>query len=211
MSIREKEQELFQRFSVAVPDGIVDENQYFSPETPYRIAYVLKEVNGKGVSDLREFLREGGRRQSWNMIARWTEAILTLPQERAWNDWENYSDDRRKTWLRKICAVNLKKTPGKYIANQQDIAKAAQENRALLQEQLWLYQPNIIICCGTAADFCKVCFPQQDLPWEMTSRGIWYVRFPNQILIAYSHPEARIRDCILFYPLIDAVKEILGI
>ena len=46
--------------------------------------------------------------------------------------------------------------------------------------------------------------------WKMTTRGIWYVKEPNgRIVIAYSHPEARVKDCILYYGLIDAVREIL--
>ena len=45
----------------------------------------------------------------------------------------------------------------------------------------------------------------------MTSRGIWYVRDEEKIIISYSHPEARTKDCLLYYGLVDAVKEIVNI
>ncbi len=32
----------------------------------------------------------------------------------------------------------------------------------------------------------------------------------GRVIIDYSHPEARVKDCQLYYGLVDAVREILG-
>jgi hypothetical protein len=47
--------------------------------------------------------------------------------------------------------------------------------------------------------------------WKMTSHGIWYyIEERGTIVISYSHPEARTKECLLHYGLIDAVREILS-
>ena len=47
--------------------------------------------------------------------------------------------------------------------------------------------------------------------WDETLRGIWYKKIgKNQHLIWYSHPEARVDNNLLYYALIDGVREILN-
>ena len=44
----------------------------------------------------------------------------------------------------------------------------------------------------------------------MTTRGIWYFREASgRIVISYAHPEARVKDCLLYYGLVDAVREVM--
>ena len=59
-----------------IADGIVDDQAYQNAK--YRIVYIMKEANGGKGWSLTEFLKEGGRPQTWNTVARWTEAILNL-------------------------------------------------------------------------------------------------------------------------------------
>ena len=42
----------------------------------------------------------------------------------------------------------------------------------------------------------------------MTSRGIWYFVDNGMVVISFTHPEARVKDCFLHYALVDAVREI---
>ena len=81
MGIKEQQDELFAELKNInpniIPDGGVDEEEYL--KAAYKILYVLKEVNGGKNWSLVDFLREGGRPQSWNNISCWTEAILNLP------------------------------------------------------------------------------------------------------------------------------------
>jgi len=72
-----------------------------------------------------------------------------------------------------------------------------------------LYDPDIIICCGTADDFVKNYFESKFVNWNMTKRGVQFIKFKEKIIVSFAHPEARIRDAYLYYSLIDGVREIL--
>lgn len=92
---------------IVVEDGIIDEAEYKA--TKYKILYVMKEVNGGEGWNLKEFLKDGGRPQTWNNIARWTEGILSLENDFKWDYLESNNKDRRKIMLKKIGSINLKK------------------------------------------------------------------------------------------------------
>ncbi len=213
MSIRAKEDSLFNEFfgndPRVIKDGLVQEEAYETAK--YRIVYVLKEVNGGESWDLRDFVRDdGGRPQTWDNIARWTQGIMNLEEDIPWSVLGSNNEERRKTVLKQIAAVNLKKTSGGHTADNKLIYETALENDALLREQMSLYEPDIIICCGTSDAFVDSCYKDVEITWEMTSRGIWYFRDGKTVVISYVHPEARGTDSLIVYGLIDAIKEILG-
>lgn len=196
-----------------IDDGVPDENAYLS--AGYHLMYVLKEVNGGSGWSLCKHLQSGGRQQAhdatWDNIARWTEGILSLPKEIPWAQLEGDCENRRERMLTKICAINVKKTSGGYVSDGKTIYTEALNNSDILKKQLKLYKPDIVICCGTDGAFVDACFQDKKIEWEMTSRGIWYFRDGEMVVIAFSHPAARVRDCYLYYALLDAVREILGI
>lgn len=211
MSIREQEDALFEVMkavdSKIVTDGVVEENAYLSAK--YKIVFVLKEVNGGEGWDLREFLRCGGRSQTWDNVARWTEGILNLEQNIHWEDLEQNNEERRKVYLKKICALNLKKAAGSYTADHKSVSLAAQTDRNYLKQQFSFYDADLVICCGTERPFLECIYGDSDIEWKRTSRGIWYTA-TDRIIISFAHPASRTKDCFLYYALIDAVREILA-
>lgn len=211
MSIRIQENKLFDTVKLANPaiviDGVVDEAEFLSSK--FKIVFILKEVNGGESWDLREFLYNGGRSQTWDNIARWTEEILNIDKSYQWAYLEQHNEERRKTYLKKICAVNIKKTSGSHTSNNKVITAAAKENKEFLKQQLELYHADIIICCGIDGHFFDFLFGNESSGWKMTSRGIWFRDDGSKMLISFSHPTSRTRDCFLHYALIDAVREIL--
>ena len=46
------------------------------------------------------------------------------------------------------------------------------------------------------------------MKWEKTKREILKIKENNKIIVSYSHPEARVSSNLLYYGLIDAIKEI---
>lgn len=170
----------------------------------------MKEVNSSEAWDLRKFLYDGGRPQTWDNIARWTQGILNLDKEYSWEELSKNNEERRKTYLKKIGSINLKKTGGGYTSKIKEISKAARENKAIIKNQIEIYKPDIIICCGTAGDLLNSVLEPKEINWSMTQRGVEYIKDGQKLIISYSHPEARIRDAYIYYPLIDAVREILG-
>ena len=215
MSIVDEEDVIFSELEKQMPtiirDGVADESEYLSAR--YKILYVLKEVNGGESWDLRQFIREGGRPQTWDNIARWTEAILNWDTgQMSWNELDKSKEDneqRRKNMLKKIAAINLKKTSGGYTADGKVISSAAKANKCIIRKQLDIYNPDIIVCCGTDGDFVEACYSDAKIEWKSTSRGIWYFIHDGKVIISFTHPEARVKDAILYYSFYDAIREIL--
>ena len=128
-----------------VPDGVVCGETYES--TWPRVVFLLKEVNDSsgGNWELRQFLRSGGRWQTWNNVTRWTEGILALPKIRPWGNLETVDSNARIRALGKIAAVNVKKTPGGATANFDGMRGFARANRVFIRRQLELYRPNLVV------------------------------------------------------------------
>lgn len=192
-----------------IKDGVVNPQEYFSAK--YKILFLLKEVNGGKDWDLRDYLMEGGRKQTWNNGSRWVEGILNLDKEIPWQDINEVDEEYRRKWLNKIAAVNVKKVSGGHTSDMKEIYRFARENAERLCRQINMYEPDIVICGGTEGCYFDEITEYDDPKWEMTSKGIWYVVEPSKrIVISYSHPEARVKDCLLYYGLIDAVREIVA-
>lgn len=210
MGIKAEEDLLFKKLRIFLPetvcDGVVDEKIFLSAR--YRIVYILKEVNGGAVRDLRDFLYNGGRPQTWNNIARWTKGIFSWEKEFCWEELQENNEERRNEELKKIVAINLKKTSGKSIADEKQIYRSAILNREIINQQLKLYNADYIILCGTTNAFMESCYKDKKIVWQMTQRGIWYFIDGDSVVISFAHPEARISDNFLYYTLLDAVKEI---
>ncbi len=207
--LMEKQEALFDEWKAECPeivkDGVVDEAEYLASQV--KVLYLLKEVNGGESWDLCDFLRGGGRAQTWNNITRWTIGIHQLNKEIPWKDLEEISEEKCKDILKKICVVNVKKRSGGATANNDQLHEAARADRERLQRQLAIYEPDIIICGGTESVYFEDIY-EYSPEWKRTSRGIWYVVEDKKIVISYLHPEARVKDCLLYYGLVDAVKEI---
>ncbi len=213
MSIKEEEKILFDKLRdsnpIIVEDGIVDEAEYLASR--YKILYVMKEVNGGEGWNLKEFLKDGARPQTWNNIARWTEGILNLEADYKWDYLDSNNEDRRKIMLKKIGSINLKKIPGKHTSNSNEITNEARLNKDLINKQVELYQPDIIICCGTFDTFVEIFSDAKNKKLKMTARGVRYIIYEDKIIISYAHPAARVRYAYIHYALMDALREILKI
>ncbi len=212
MSIKKLETKLFNQLKINNPsivtDGIVNEKEYL--DSKYKILYIMKEVNSyqNGGWSLTEFISNGAIPQTWDNVARWTEGILNLEKDFDWEYLSRANDLRRNIYLKKIASINLKKTPGRHTSIAKEISMATKNNKEFIKKQVDIYQPDIIICCGTSGLFVRDCL-ESDLTWQMTSRGIEYIIFDKTIIVSFSHPEARVADQYLYYALIDAIREIL--
>lgn len=212
MSIANKEATLFSDWQENrkgfVSDGLVSESDYLNSNT--KICIVLKEVNDPdgGGWDLREFLADGARPQTWNNIARWINGIRNIECDIPWTEFNEISKENRKFFLKSICVINLKKSPGTHTVDNASLNKIASEDCNFIARQFSLYDPDITICGGTG-DLFKDVAGFSKCEWNRTKRGIWwYERAPRKYVIAYCHPEARVDNPLIVYGLIDAVREI---
>jgi len=197
-----------------IRDGVVNPNLF----TDLKIVYILKEANdpeSKEGWDLREFLINGGRPQTWDNIALWTYGIMNIYKDFSWKYLSKKlrDPDFRKNMLNKICALNIKKKPGGHTSDNSIIVKYGEEHGEELTRQYEIYSDcELFICCGTPTGdiFLKNILGRNDSEWNKTRRGIWYMKLEeDKHLVYYYHPEARIDDNLLYYGLIDGVKEII--
>lgn len=214
MTIVAEEDSLFQSWRRSRPefvaDGVVSEQDYLASSPS--IVVILKEVNSpkSGDWDLRLYLRNGGRPETWDNVARWVHGIRNRAQGDDWpNQYKNISKEFRAEVLRSICVVNLKKSPGTHTTEIASLTEVAKQDAFRIQTQYAIYEPDLTICGGTG-DLFRTVVGHEHLEWRQTRRGIrWYQWASGKVVIAYSHPEARVQDSLLHYGLIDAVIEIL--
>jgi len=212
MNIYKAEEQLFLKWQEKrkgfVRDGVVSEKDYIASNP--KIAFILKEVNdpGGGGWDLRKFISNGGRSQTWDNIARWVYGIRNIRSIPKWDYFENITKEFRINTLKSICVINLKKSPGTHITDHASLNAVANEDKEFIQKQYALYEPDITICGGTGDLFKKIA-GHESLEWKRTTRGIrWYEREPNKIVVSFAHPEARVQSPLLIYGLLDAIYEI---
>ena len=175
-----------------IPDGVVDEASFASENI--RFVFVLKEVaECYDDFDLRSFLAQGAPKDgghTWGPVTRWLGAAAGMTFACTPNV------DVRKQWLKKIGAMNLKKTTGKTVAVKKEIAQAAKDDADLLKEQVSLYleKPTLFPCCGDGVfelfrDHVIKCPKDKE---NTTAEGVAYIKFDaNGIAFRFRHPNVK--------------------
>lgn len=134
---------------------------------------MLKETNALN-GDLRTFLDEGGSPtyyRSWNNIARWTNVILNN------KNLDYVSNEKRQELLQKICAINLKKESGGNVSDSNEIRGAAIRDKALIREQIDIYEPDIVVACGfelVAIALKDIVYEESSAVWQKHVNGLEY-------------------------------------
>lgn len=151
MTIKEQEKRLFDRWKSSrkyqyfIADGVFDETEWLRQER--KILFVLKEANWKNESvDMCEWVmseKSPTYWKSWNNIARWTKALLEGGEYP-----RRVSRADKTFWLKKTAFLNLKKPGGSARSSDKEIRDYARKDAGFIREQIGLYTPDIIICCG---------------------------------------------------------------
>ena len=214
--IEEKENALFDEWKQKytgrgfVRDGVVSEKDHLASDL--KICFVLKQANDPdgGEWDLRGLLRAGGVWQTWNNVARWVKGIRDRHGDLAWADYEQVDEAFRQEQLRSICAVNLVKEPGEGSTPPGSLDVRVNEDKKFLKRQFDIYKPDLTVCCGTSDLFAAI-VGAEATDWQSTSRGVWWFEKPDGTrVIRYCHPALwGVDTSMLFYPLIDATRELL--
>lgn len=216
-----------------VEDGIVNE-KIWSKTFP-KIVYVLKETNEHN-SCLTKLLNEPfltiddkiitdesrrikDLRPTWFNIARWTYGQTNKFKSNKKIYWKklNSNDDwYKKGWLdelKKTAIINIKKTPGKAVSNYEELTNAVTDYGRQTWNQINYYKPNIVIFCGVSSIFNKYFLKEKKIikknDWKQTKTGYWYFRLekPKCVYIQFWHPNAHFPNNMMFYSLLDIVKE----
>lgn len=211
INISAREDDLFRRWRQVRPslvrDGIVDEEAYV--ESNLRVVLVLKEANSEhGGWDLRKKLAASPNWQTWSTVTRWVRGLRQLDRSLPWSEIAaTPSVAERAEALRSICVVNLKKEAGGSQSNHDAIARFAREDASFLAEQFELCDPDVVICGGVGDLVNQV---MRLGPWARTSRGLEFVQRGKCHVLNYYHPQVRYPIQMLYYSLIDGVRELKG-
>ena len=221
--LKEKERQLFQRwkakqgYTAFISDGIFDE--FLWREQSIKITFVLKEANWEnGNIDLCQWLLEehkGSYWKTWNNIARWTQALMIG------GDYPYHVSKADKTyWLSRVSFLNLKKIGGTHQTNNNILREFAAKDAQYIWEQLSLYTPDIIVCCGwwIVADILyRNVLPKERVgPWKKTDNGFDFfdIQFEDRAtstpVISFYHPQ-RIASHKTFEEWYDAMRNISNI
>jgi hypothetical protein len=222
VTIREQENELFKKWWKEKPEIICQfardgaGKEYESSKI--KILYILKETNDANW-DCREYLDDGmfykttvaktknykGHKKgapitkTWNGIYKWTKIIFGA------NEVTDVKNADRVELFSKIAAINLSKIPGKSRTTEEakeKIKRFVKENQYWLKQQITLYKPDIIICCGIDLVLSQVKKilnlkidsknPDKKFIHNNIERKGWYVDIgcKQSLIVDYFHPEA---------------------
>ena len=199
-----------------ITDGVFNEDCFSQQKT--KVVFVLKEsVAEDGVEefDLCGAVKDGGISTTWTNIARWTRVILDDGESDhvSWNKLSRITAKDRADAMKKIAAINLKKTYGGPSSDMDEIANYAQPK---IWQQMQIYQPDLIVACGkNVAYILRTVSGLERVDWPHTERGIYYwdagktqhcSKFTP--VIDFHHPQSRIRAPFMAYSLMDAWSEL---
>tara|TARA_Y100000766_G_scaffold262425_1_gene253640 strand:+ start:131 stop:766 length:636 start_codon:yes stop_codon:yes gene_type:complete len=209
MDIKNSEEILFKKWQKKRPrmakDGVVNDMEY--NRSSVKILFILKEVNGWPNGDLRELLNRAEKWRTWNNISRWNYGVQSYFKTGKFDFKNKITKKDRKEILKNIAVINLKKASGGSSSNMGEIRQHALEDKELLKEQVNLYTPDLVICCGTGN-----IIPQLNLfeksKYTKSSEGVVYSNNSNPLIINYLHPQCMKGKRELFDTLMNCIKEI---
>ncbi len=206
MNIRDRENSLFDRWrnknkSVGgsfMIDGCPNPATY--EQEGRKVVFVLKDGNmgedGKPGDDYDQ--RDELEKEPtawWGVIARWC-FFIRLPSA-SWSDALRSIDSTEsvKDALSRHCFIQLKKTWGFGSVSNDELRRAVQNDRDEILEQLAIYLPDFIICCGNG-DYLRAAFNCDPSDRNVTVDGVgfWRVQVGERqsVLVDYCHPSIRI-------------------
>jgi hypothetical protein len=218
MEIGQREDELFRgwrhsrKYDSFVIDGAPCPSAFLSSRV--RTVIILKDINAPDVHgdfDLRRQLATDPDRW-WRTVANWCAAMSPLCSSKP-IPWSNLNQLSIKECLEPFAFIQLKKTAGGGSVSMDTLREYARSDAEKIQEQLRIYQPEVIVCCGVG-DILKTDV-LNGAPWEQTDRGIRYSKLtlfdnPPTFLIDYMHPSVRAWKSVVCYGLLDAYRDVVG-
>lgn len=192
---RWKDQRNYEYF---VKDGVF--NPQIWKKQKIKITFVLKEANWMNENvDMKEWILSESSAtywKTWNNVSRWTKGILEG------GEYPVHVSKKDKTdWLSRISFINLKKVGGNSKANNKEIRQYAIRDAKYLLEQLTIYCPDIIICCGRGTGKNADLLYEEILDkntlsqWQIPINGFnyFYTHFPGKEnrtpVISFYHPQ----------------------
>lgn len=226
MDIRSKEDALFARWKMKkeyltktfVVDGAPFPDSF--EDSKARCLIVLKDVNFDSkdpyteVFDLRKQLANKPHNWWWT-VANWCAGISGIHEEKAftWAELVEHhkTDINIRDSLKPFAFMQLKKATGGGSVGANALADHVGFDKEEIREQIRIYQPAAIICCGVGNLVNTIL---GNSAWSgATQRGVQYamaeIDGQRTVVIDYMHPSARAAKNIVCYGILDAYRELV--
>ena len=185
---------LFEKFAKDVPeyksrftkDGIINEQLY--NETTPKILFIGKEPNNPEgtIGDFREDWNLGVSYTFARRIAEWSYGIINSFPE--FDTIVTQPGSLEKS-LKQIAFMNIKKSGGKGTSEYNTMMDHATRNVGLINEQIEIISPDIIITGTSWSELRNCIFPCVE--WQPSGYGIEIGKIRNSKIIDFYHPSSR--------------------
>ncbi len=207
--LRQEEEALYAKWPTPggtkiVRDGAMDPERYLTRVGP-KILFVLKEANdpdGGGWHLRDHVLSKECRAKTWNNVTRWKRVVdawhAGTPVEGLWEDrLETLSVEDRRSELRDVAIVNMKKVPGGRRSQMTAIYLAARNDQALLKEQFDRLNPDVVVVCGPdPAHYPYLLESGKRKLWNLARAEVQAMRWPmngrDRVVVRTWHPQASV-------------------
>ena len=171
--------------SEIVKDGVFDEARWKS--APLRVLFILKDAydseNPKEGWDLRQFAHEEGfNGVTLREMSHWVHALFHSDHKYPCN-----SSDQLREALLSTASINVKKTPGATYAVNSEIREHAVDFKDLLNEQIELIDPELVVCGSTWWAIKNVI----EAPRTSDPTGLVYKTRSGRVFLDFWHPANR--------------------
>ncbi len=209
MNITEQENTLFKKWMQKenrrpfIKDGSPSPESYIKQKK--HILFILKDANfglseeeqencnheNKDFYDQRLELRDNPN-QWWQKVSNWCVPILHPALK-----WEEVKQKSSKELIKSLAPfafMQLKKNAGGGSVETAKLWKTAEDNKSEIKEQIAIYQPDFIVCCGVGEIVYKEVFSgEEKLKYTPNGVGYWDVLIKNHNthIIDFCHPSAR--------------------
>jgi len=206
MNIREQEDALFKKWmhkkdrNPFIMDGAPSPEKY--KKSKRHIIFILKDANfglseeDQNNSKVENIYSYDQRKELhynpdlwWQKISNWCTPILQPDL-----DWEKVKQKSICESLASFAFMQLKKNAGGGSVNTGTLWQTAKEDKNEINEQIAIYQPDFIICCGVGEIVYKEVFSgKEKLKHTPNGVGYWNVSINNKNtnIIDFCHPSAR--------------------
>lgn len=228
MDILAKEEKLFaawkQKYAEIYPnetfvvDGAPCPASYES--SPAKCLIVLKDANFAPQTipdktfDLRRQLASEEPHSWWRRISNWCTGISRIHENLSWCEFQHDDADKNRIRqsLKPFAFMQLKKTVGGASISDKNLWAHAKRDETEIRIQIDIYQPTVIICCGSAV-WSSLVAMFRNPESKQTRNGVQYaamdVNGKRTFLINYMHPSVRASENIICYGILDAYREIV--
>ncbi|MEC4685943.1 MAG: hypothetical protein VST71_09465 [Nitrospirota bacterium] len=207
-----------------IKDGSPSPDEYSKSKT--RILFILKDANF-GINDEDKEIGnfddssydqrkdlEKNPHVWWNRVRNWCAFLLNPRIE-----WDEVKKKDVAESLAPFSFMQLKKNAGGGSVNAGTLWDVAKEDSLEIKEQIAIYHPDFIVCCGVGEIVYKIIFSGRS-PLNYTPHGVGYWKVNREddsnrkytYVIDYCHPSARFGkkiEGVVAFGLVNSINHLI--